>query len=73
MSCQVTLLQRLFQLLLFTESAFYFLDLSAVNFLDVSELFFAFILLTDSSPQTMLLNSGWTGPGGGWTGPWRPA
>jgi hypothetical protein len=58
MSCQVTLLQRLFQLLLFTESAFYFLDLSAVNFLDVSELFFAFILLTDSSPQTMLLNSG---------------
>jgi hypothetical protein len=58
MSCQVTLLQRLFQFLLFTESAFYFSDLSAVNFSDASELFFAFILLTDSSPQTTLLNSG---------------
>jgi hypothetical protein len=50
--------QRFFLLLLFIESAFYFSDLSSVNFSDASELFFAFILLTDSGPQTMLLNSG---------------
>jgi hypothetical protein len=44
------LVHHLFQLLLFTESAFYFSD--------ASDYFFGVFLLTDSSPQTTLLISG---------------